>query len=164
MQWTVGTDVNIRDFGMDLFQDLVVILGKEAQKCAFPSTVMTTVLMPFRRGRSIHLRTMSTGDPHPAAKNPNLSHELKYVQLGGMATIQVSNDHVGVWFWNEVIRPLGLYPAHELVIWNWKTGAVLLVNIIFSHSRTCLTNPSSTWLPIQKMSSVASAFSQTHAY
>jgi hypothetical protein len=76
---------------------------------------------------------MSTGDPHPAAKNPNLSQKLKYAQLGGMdtSTIQVSNSHVGVLFWNTTIRPLGIYPAHELVIWNWKTGVMLLVNLLF---------------------------------
>jgi hypothetical protein len=76
---------------------------------------------------------MSTGDPHPAAKNPNLFHKLQYAQLGGTCTIQVSNDHVGVLFLNETVRPLGLYPAHELVIWNWKTGAVPLVIIVFQH-------------------------------
>jgi hypothetical protein len=34
-QWTVDTDVTIRDFGVDLFQDLAVLLGLEAQRCDF---------------------------------------------------------------------------------------------------------------------------------
>ncbi|KIM20861.1 hypothetical protein M408DRAFT_333779 [Serendipita vermifera MAFF 305830] len=110
-EWSIDVgNLKTRDFGMDYFQDLVVIVGKDAQ-----------------RGRTLYLRTMSTGARHPSAKSPDIEIKKQYEQRGSSCLIQVSNDRIGIVFWNETIRPNGnIYPAHELIVWDWKAGTVLL--------------------------------------
>ncbi|KZT05998.1 uncharacterized protein LAESUDRAFT_680684 [Laetiporus sulphureus 93-53] len=101
-EWVVeAMGFEIRDFTMDPSQDLLVVIQK-----------------PSRDSESIHvhLRVLATGAFHPAAPHPaTLSHSPQGDQYS--YEIQVSLDFLGILFVCED------RVHHELVIWNWKTGA-----------------------------------------
>ncbi|KAF9004521.1 hypothetical protein BDZ89DRAFT_1080448 [Hymenopellis radicata] len=67
---------------------------------------------------NFHIRTVSTGEKHPLAKNPKVSVKLDIISRDTISTfaIQISGDHFGVFF-NDAQGDGGF-----LVIWNWKTG------------------------------------------
>ncbi|KAI0356942.1 hypothetical protein OH77DRAFT_183926 [Trametes cingulata] len=93
--------VNIRDFGMDPSQDLLVIIENRPEQSG-----MTC---------SVHLRSLETGEPHRAAPRPAVVSHLPQVREYSYA-IQVSESYLGV-----------LMTSHdgdhsEMLIWNWKTG------------------------------------------
>ncbi len=67
----------------------------------------------------MHLRSMTTGVVHPMSPPGGVLvhwHEPEHAY-----SIQISNDHLAVLLTDH--RNLD----SELVVWNWKTGAVLLV-------------------------------------
>jgi hypothetical protein len=70
-----------------------------------------------------HLRTMSTGAPHPLALN---SAVLCHVQAAPDSrlsyTIQISAEHLGILF-NSVEDG-----ENELIIWEWKSGVIEVVS------------------------------------
>ncbi|KAH8099418.1 hypothetical protein BXZ70DRAFT_943596 [Cristinia sonorae] len=103
--------VKIRDFGMDPASDLLVLVVK-------PPPESTTF--------SIHLRSMATGKPHPAASHAILEHTVDGLRFS--FTIQPSGDYLGVFFESaeEEIDS-------ELVVWNWKTGKVEMVLALEAH-------------------------------
>lgn len=72
---------------------------------------------------TLHLRTLTTGKPHPAAPKPAT---FSYVGKGASYTftIQTCGKFLGVLFECPVERG----SDSELLIWNWKTGSTELVN------------------------------------
>ncbi|KAF8627363.1 hypothetical protein AX15_004428 [Amanita polypyramis BW_CC] len=108
--WThVMSDMLIFDFTMDPSQDLLVLLA-----LASPSS---------KSIYELHLRTLSTNEPHPQAlssKIPCIPGSYQNVPLSDLnpaVTIQVVGDLVAVLFKELVLE----HGAH-LEIWNWKLG------------------------------------------
>lgn len=105
-EWTVsGLGFDIRDYGMDPSQQLLAIIQKPAR-----SNVNNEMIQ-------IHLRSLFTGASHPAAHDPAvLTHTPEGIRHS--FTIQISSVFLGILFESRD----ELY--HELVIWNWQTGAI----------------------------------------
>ncbi|TCD69894.1 Amino-acid acetyltransferase, mitochondrial [Steccherinum ochraceum] len=104
--WTLeDVGFKIRDFGMNPGEDLLVLIVKPPQD----STEYT-----------IHLRSMTTGKPHPHA--PKLA-ELKHIASARNYSfaIQTSGDYLGILFESADEND------NELVVWNWKSGVVEMV-------------------------------------
>ncbi|PCH37773.1 hypothetical protein WOLCODRAFT_161036 [Wolfiporia cocos MD-104 SS10] len=91
----------IRDFGMDLSQDLLVAIQRSSRR----SNLI-----------HIHLHALSTGAAHPSAPSPAI---LTHRPEGNdpSYTISVSGEYLGILFDCDHDR------HNELVIWNWKSGA-----------------------------------------
>ncbi|KAF9029233.1 hypothetical protein BDZ89DRAFT_728392 [Hymenopellis radicata] len=113
-RWSIPIDISFRDFGMDPSQDLLILIesptqGRRRFSSRFP--------IP-NRTFNFHIRTVSTGEKHPLAKNPKVSVKLDIISRDTISTfaIQISGDHFGVFF-NDAQGDGGF-----LVIWNWKTG------------------------------------------
>jgi hypothetical protein len=70
-------------------------------------------------GQQIHinLRTISTNATHPQASVPVLHHDTQYAISN--AFIQIVDDVVGMFLWTFGPR---------VIIWNWKTGNLLVVS------------------------------------
>jgi hypothetical protein len=76
----------------------------------------------------MHLRAMSTGEPHPLApKLAVLSHLQRFRDSAASYTIQVSADHVGVLFHRVEAG------ENELIVWDWKSGHIEVVRISGSY-------------------------------
>ncbi|RDX52576.1 hypothetical protein OH76DRAFT_1400371 [Lentinus brumalis] len=101
-EWTLNdVGVSMSDFGIDPAQDLLVIAEDIGSLCR------------------MHLRSMTTGMVHPMSPPGGVLvhwHEPEHAY-----SIQISNDHLAVLLTDH--RSLD----SELVVWNWKTGAVLLL-------------------------------------
>ncbi|CAL1695559.1 unnamed protein product [Somion occarium] len=98
-------DVEIRDFGMDPAQNLLVLIES---------------LVPNNgRSYSIHLRTLSTGESHPAAPKPAVLTYTPNFRCSSF-TIQTSAELLGIIFHSMD----GM--DNELIIWNWKTTEIEL--------------------------------------
>ena len=66
----------------------------------------------------IHLKTLSTGTPHPAGhREGTLKH--KYKLRSYLHSIQTSDNHLGIL--------TVCAESNDLVVWNWKIGTVCLV-------------------------------------
>ena len=66
----------------------------------------------------IHLKTLSTGTPHPAGpREGTLTH--KYKLRSYLHSIQTSDNHLGIL--------TVCAESNDLVVWNWKIGTVCLV-------------------------------------
>ncbi len=113
-KWNIPMDIPFRDFGMDPSQDVLILIesptqGRRRFSSRFP--------VP-NRTFNFHIRTISTGQKHPLAKNPKVSVKLDIISRDAVSTfaIQISGDYFGVFF-NDAQGDGGF-----LVIWNWKTG------------------------------------------
>ncbi|KAI0772792.1 hypothetical protein BD413DRAFT_34230 [Trametes elegans] len=93
--------VNIRDFGMDPAQDLLLIIENRIERNS-----MTC---------SAHFKSLSTGEAHPSAPRPAV---LTHVPQRGRYsyTIQIAKELVGI------LMTSSDEDHSEFVIWNWKTG------------------------------------------
>lgn len=73
----------------------------------------------------IHLRTISTHDPHPEAKEPTIKSRLPFNLEGDAVlnlTIQFASDLLSLFFFSGRLSP-------RLLLWDWKTGTVIFVSI-----------------------------------
>ncbi|KAH9064345.1 hypothetical protein EDB87DRAFT_1785862 [Lactarius vividus] len=111
-QWTLRFDYDLRDFGMDPSQDLLVTIEN------------------FRNSPTlcrIQSRALSTGERHPLAGNTAIvEHTLtvpeEEVILDRWSySIRVGGDYVGILF----AESSG--DRNELVVWSWRTGVRRLV-------------------------------------
>lgn len=80
----------------------------------------------------IHLRTLSTGDPHPFAKVKVLQC-LYEDEDDGSYCIQIFGELVAVLF-----TPAS-FEESMLVVWNWQTGKLLLVTMPYVKIHIVLT-------------------------
>ncbi|KAH9903456.1 hypothetical protein C8Q73DRAFT_742509 [Cubamyces lactineus] len=101
-EWRINdVGVHIRDFGMDPAQDLLIIIENRVE-----GTGITC---------SVHLRSLTTGQTHPAAARPavlmHTPHRGRYSY-----TIQVAEDCVAV------LMTSSDEDHSEFLVWNWKTG------------------------------------------
>lgn len=67
---------------------------------------------------------MSTGIVHPLASQPIISHVQIEPDPDLSYTVQISAEYLGILFSD------GLAEQNDLIIWNWKTGAIELVSRI----------------------------------
>ncbi|TFK56597.1 hypothetical protein OE88DRAFT_1730069 [Heliocybe sulcata] len=92
--------VDMRDFAMDPGQDLLAIIEE--------------VSTPSEKSIRVHLRALSTGEPHPLTSEPAMV--VRGVdELPTSYLIQICGDYVGVCFIDLTID------GPDLKIWNWKT-------------------------------------------
>ncbi|TFY78781.1 hypothetical protein EWM64_g5232 [Hericium alpestre] len=104
--WTLTEyDINIIDFSMDPSQDLLVLVSSTSES-----------------DYQVHLRTLSTNEPHPLAPSPVL--ECKRA-MGPEAPdswtsfrIQILDDYLAL-----LIKDVFHTSAAFIAIWNWRIGA-----------------------------------------
>ncbi|KAL4065608.1 hypothetical protein V8B97DRAFT_1984206 [Scleroderma yunnanense] len=107
----VRDDVGLptRDFAIDPSQDLV-ILFRGADDDAMPVLVVPGML-------ELHVRTLSTNEPHPEARDPKLFVPIPFTVTS--AFMAIVDDVVGMLYCTDPDRP-------QLTVWNWKTGKLLV--------------------------------------
>ncbi|KAF8510601.1 hypothetical protein JB92DRAFT_3118774 [Gautieria morchelliformis] len=108
--WECDVEVNIQEFAIDPAQDLAVLV-------ACPPTddeEWHTFL--------IHLRTMSTGAPHPCATDPVLSCVPIFLDIRYDLSVQIMGKFVAVLYHTPAEDSRDL-----LFIWDWKTGQLLII-------------------------------------
>ncbi|PFH54809.1 hypothetical protein AMATHDRAFT_134646 [Amanita thiersii Skay4041] len=117
--WSVDVrQYRLRDFGMDPAQNLLVLVEYPPRQPGFAD-------LNYR----IHLRTLSTGAPHPLAPEPHALTHAKRPAVHGSCSIQTCDDILGIIF------DCHEFGETELVIWNWKTGQILL-NVLSGDIKT----------------------------
>jgi len=70
----------------------------------------------------IHLRNMSDGAPHPAARRPTLSYTFALSRFGGPETKEMAVTSSRL----VVLRATGRTDEAQVVVWDWRTGQVLM--------------------------------------
>ncbi|KAJ7068223.1 hypothetical protein C8F01DRAFT_1117338 [Mycena amicta] len=93
------------DFSMDLSQDLLVVVEVASMKLA------------------IHLLSMKTGQPHPAARLPRLAREIQdhVPPTFDFFQIRISGSYVGLMTELEAGHEVA---SLELFVWEWRTGVL----------------------------------------
>lgn len=109
---------NIRDFGMDPAQDLLIIIE--------------VIQAPVRY--LVKLLTMSTGQPHPLASQPTLSCSDRLSFIRYNFVIQVMGDFLGVLL-HTTLQNHFIILQDQFLLWNWKTGHKVLVRELTKFSR-----------------------------
>jgi hypothetical protein len=130
-EWTIGNFGHpIRDFGMDPAQDLLVLV--ESPRWSVPPALQRHFLhiLTSRSGQNpdhsyhLHLRTMSTGGPHPKAPNPPIISYPQLVQDTQVSySLQISAQHLGIIFHSVEGE------ENILAIWEWTSGVLEAVSI-----------------------------------
>ncbi|KAF8578725.1 hypothetical protein K439DRAFT_1638566 [Ramaria rubella] len=108
--WSIpDTGVDIRDFGIDPGQNLVVLIS------AIPFAVNAPTAEYM-----VHLRTMNYGASHSQATAAILSCEVPACLARRNFVIQIMDEYLGVLFHT------GEGPSYDqLRIWNWKSGRLV---------------------------------------
>lgn len=68
----------------------------------------------------LHVRTLSTNEVHPEAREPVLCTQAFYPMAS--VFVQIVDDVVGVMYCIEPSTP-------RITIWNWKTGDLVVVRL-----------------------------------
>jgi len=73
---------------------------------------------------ALHLLSMTSGLPHPAAENPIIIHRRKCrpISLFGDYSISITDSRLAILV-GPPLPPNGM----DIVVWDWRTGCVLLV-------------------------------------
>ena len=71
---------------------------------------------PGRINFGVNLRTISENKPHPGAGKTELRAPIPFSV--GASFIQIVDDVIGVFFWVH---------GPGLIIWNWRTGRLVVV-------------------------------------
>ncbi|CCA75303.1 hypothetical protein PIIN_09288 [Serendipita indica DSM 11827] len=110
--WSINVPIPIRDFCMDSYQDLVVVMNAENQ----------------RSRRDVHFLSMSDGRPHPRAKYPLVSEDISSVwPYDSGCTIEIYGEHVIILFRGYTYPTTGAQRfSSVLIIWNWITGEKMM--------------------------------------
>ena len=86
---------------------------------------------------TIHLRTMSDGEPHPAARTQVLSYTFATRFGGDLWVLESSITSSRLALLGE--EATGKFVTQrQLIIWNWITGEMLLVCQLFLGDRTLM--------------------------
>ncbi|KAF8196413.1 hypothetical protein BJ912DRAFT_110485 [Pholiota molesta] len=106
--------MSVRDFAMDPTQDLIVLLEDKA---------IPSLLMPTRTLR-VHIRTLSTNDTHPLARQSPLCFTLPPDPVNSIviysAVLQIARNILTLYFCTQPrIQPC----VH---IWDWTTSSLLV--------------------------------------
>lgn len=103
-KWTIDDfGFRIRDFTIDTSQDLIVALE---------------IVGPIpNRTCNVHLRTLMTGEHHPMAAVPFVTHLLSNMHEELIFLIQICGSRIAV-----LCQEHGDDSNPRLVVWNWKSG------------------------------------------
>ena len=71
---------------------------------------------------TLHLWSMTSGQPHPAAGNPTISYpRIRVTHVDVVSSVSITNSRLAIL--------VGTPPdAWEMVVWDWRTGRILLVS------------------------------------
>ncbi|KIY63757.1 hypothetical protein CYLTODRAFT_425829 [Cylindrobasidium torrendii FP15055 ss-10] len=107
--WTAKPNIHrVRDFGMEPSQDLLVLIQAPIWRGPHAN-----------RAHLIHLRTMETGEVHPAAKEKTLHLEAVIPDAHMTHGIQVCGEYLHIFFKSEA-------QESYIIVWNWKTGTKIM--------------------------------------
>lgn len=137
-KWTLGPNFGftMADVAMDPLQDLLVLIDGINSNMTSGYTFITMLKMIALVATSefcVHLRTLSTGTPHPLSKATAL-HCPYEDEVDGSYCTQIFGDLVAVLF-----TPIS-FEEKMLMVWEWKTGRQLLVSIFLSENLYGLTH------------------------
>ncbi|GLB41956.1 hypothetical protein LshimejAT787_1005560 [Lyophyllum shimeji] len=118
-EWVIASfDFVIKDFAMDKSQDLLVVIERGIDA-------------PGAQGfLRIHIRSLSTGKPHPHAKEPTISRRVGVADADpDWSIVQIYGSCVAVLLQAEVEDLYqGIFRmSSELAFCNWKTGSTTTV-------------------------------------
>ncbi|EIW84388.1 hypothetical protein CONPUDRAFT_100433, partial [Coniophora puteana RWD-64-598 SS2] len=106
-EWSVAlAPLKVRDFTVDPSQDLLVVVDDQEQ--------MYVLQCPVK----VHLRTMSTGAPHPGAHD--VAIPLPHLTIGEREyhfTLQISGSRLGL-----MVEDLNREMKPDILIWDWPSG------------------------------------------
>ncbi|TFY68712.1 hypothetical protein EVG20_g3440, partial [Dentipellis fragilis] len=107
--WTLsGFDINIIDFSMDPSQDLLVLVASSVENTG--------------TYYQVHLRTLSTNEPHPKAPSPILDCKRTLgpepPDVWTSFRIQILDNYLAL-----LIKDVFHTSAAFISIWNWRAGA-----------------------------------------
>ncbi|KAF8211276.1 hypothetical protein K438DRAFT_1807028 [Mycena galopus ATCC 62051] len=98
-EWSISAlPFCVNDFTMDLSQDLLVVVEVNS------SSTIT------------HLISLTTGGPHPLARNPRLSRDFR--KRPGQFQIRIFGEYVGVMTESGEVSEVGL------LVWEWKSSVL----------------------------------------
>jgi hypothetical protein len=114
--WELKPDVeNIRDFGMDPSQDLLVWITAPTRTS--PSL-------------SLHLRTLSKAEKHPLARHGIIRYDRCTPSGRWHFSIKIMKDYIGLCAYQRPAGDLdGSHDNTDFFIWNWKEDKLDLVSV-----------------------------------
>ncbi|KAG2369407.1 hypothetical protein BDR07DRAFT_1323501 [Suillus spraguei] len=124
--WRVPLLKNSREFTIDPAQDLLVLVEN-------PIVIEASDKTHSHIQIQVHLRSVTTGRVHPSVINviSFLNHNLDMRRTPRNEanpevpmSLQISGDFLGILFISDPGRD---NIAPELVVWNWKTGELVLI-------------------------------------
>lgn len=74
----------------------------------------------------VHLWTMTTGRPHPAAENPILS--LDETDMTAVFSTSITNSRLAILVGFPPLPNMTNQNGKRMVVWDWRTGRILLVS------------------------------------
>jgi hypothetical protein len=77
------------------------------------------------REYALHLLSMTSGQPHPAAESPIVGYRRKCRPIGlfGGYSISITDSRLAILV-GPPLPPNGM----DLVVWDWRTGRILFVS------------------------------------
>lgn len=137
-RFIVREDVGVssKDFVIDPTQDLIGYVSESVSSLHSGTCLISDLPLPrsgvFPQSQiQIHIMTISTHKPHPEAAVPIISHSCGLPFVMTNSFIAIAEDVLAIFFWIE--NP-------GLIIWNWKSGKVLVVSSIsmFPYMNACI--------------------------
>lgn len=111
--------LELRDFALSPSRGLLVLVEAADNCYDFRTEIPSILFTKF----TIHLRTLNANDPHPDAAQPELyinlplEEFLVYFGFKFVGDLLAINASVGI-----------RSPRFRLFVWNWKSGALLIVS------------------------------------
>ena len=123
--WRVDFDFVVMCFIIDATQDLLAVVSRnDKTTLAFLFFLSLTRIYSPEVPCSVLVRALSTGQPHPLSANEGILHlESSQNPSTGNSKHEICGDFLGMIAWR------GDKWDDRLLIWNWKTG-ILLVNMV----------------------------------
>lgn len=103
----------ILDFAVDVEQDLLIFVE------ACPIQPPTQLTIGLQQRFHVHIRTLSQGIPHPAAKHAVLRYAMQTQHVASRITsvIQIVGTHIAI-----LLSVQAQNRVDALVVWDWTTG------------------------------------------
>lgn len=114
--------ISTKDFAIDPTQDLLVLVE------GYPVIGVTgsVVTSPFG-DVNVHIRRLSTNKPHDRARYPVLTRTFAG-RTYRRCSVQIADDVV------VLLLSGGVFPEMLILIWNWKTGDLLVSRLHYGES------------------------------
>ena len=120
-QWQIDFDFFVDPFIIDATQDLLIVVPRhDTQKSVYSVFLLYVHLLTYIP-YSVFVCALSTGQPHPLSDNEGVLHlEPCRSPARGNSKHEISGDFLGM------ITESRNALDDRLVIWNWKTGIILV--------------------------------------